>query len=182
MNNVLYLQLKRLRQLRPYFHHYRSLNLLGFIIATLSMLAAFYIQYVLDIVPCMLCHFQRGAVVLLGVTCLLAAYHNPGKTGRIIYTLLCLVWSILGLVTAGRHIWIQNLPDDTVPACAPDLIYMLNSVPLGETLLNVWEGSGDCHSITWQLFGLSIVEYVAVIFCGYFFFSCFILIKMKRID
>ena len=162
-------------------YHYRALNLWLFLLSVFSMVIALYMQYQMDLAPCLLCHFQRASVILMGVTAVVAFVHNPAYRGKIAYSLLSLVWALLGISTAARHIWIQNLPDHAVPACGPDLFYMLERFPMFETLSTVWHGSGDCHSISWLLWGISLPEYVLLLLMLYIFIYGWILLKVKKL-
>jgi disulfide bond formation protein DsbB len=61
---------------------------------------------------------------------------------------------LFGAVTAMRHVWIQSLPKDEVPACGMGLNYMLETLPLTDVLVKVFKGSGECAEAGW-LFSVS---------------------------
>jgi disulfide bond formation protein DsbB len=63
-----------------------------------------------------------------------------------------------------RHLWLQSLPPDQVPACGPGLDYMLDVFGLTETLSMVFSGSGECAEVVWSLFGLSMPAWVLICF------------------
>ena len=73
-----------------------------------------------------------------------------------VYGGLLFVAAGIGMGIAGRHVWLQHLPKDQVPACGPDLDFMLRQFPLSETLQKVLSGSGECAETGWTFFGLSI--------------------------
>lgn len=123
---------------------------------------ALYSQHVLGLEPCPLCVFQRLGVIAFGVVALLAALHNPGRTGARVYGVLGLAAAGAGAGVAARHIYLQNLPPDQVPACGPGLNYMLDSFPLTEVLSKVFSGSGECAEIAWQFLGLSMPAWVLI--------------------
>ena len=83
------------------------------------MAYALYAQHVLGLEPCPLCIFQRVAVIGLGLVFALAALHGPGRTGRRVYGVLLALAAAAGAGVAGRHLWLQTLPPDRVPACGP---------------------------------------------------------------
>ncbi|MCC6212333.1 MAG: disulfide bond formation protein B, partial [Burkholderiales bacterium] len=64
-----------------------------------------------------------------------------------------------GLAVAARHVWLQHLPPERVPACGPDLFYMIENLPFGRMLEKVFMGSGQCAESSWRLLGLSIAEW-----------------------
>ena len=60
---------------------------------------------------------------------------------------------------AARQVWLQHLPADKVPACGPDLYFMLENLPLARTLEKLFTGSGQCAEVNWKSLGLSIAEW-----------------------
>jgi disulfide bond formation protein DsbB len=65
---------------------------------------------------------------------------------------------------AARQVWLQSLPKDQVPACGMGLDYMLETLPLTETLRKVFEGSGECAEKSWEFLHLSIAGWTLVFF------------------
>jgi len=117
---------------------------------------ALYNQYVDYLDPCPLCIFQRVVFFWMAVFALLAAIHNPGRTGQRIYAWLIVAGATLGAAIAGRHIWLQSLPAGEVPECGPGLNYMLENFPLTEVLATVLRGSGSCAEVIWSFMGMSM--------------------------
>lgn len=140
----------------------RILNLAGLLACSAMMAYALYAQYQLLLDPCPLCLLQRVAVIAMGIFFLLAALHNPTGGGRRVYAGLIGLSAIGGIVVAGRHVWLQNLPPDKVPSCGPGLGYMLENFPLGDALRMVFTGSGECASVDWSLLGLSMPAWVLI--------------------
>ena len=140
----------------------RILNFAGFLMCAALMGYALYAQYFLMLEPCPLCILQRIAVVGMGLVFLLAALHNPSGVGRFVYTLLLVVPMSLGAIVAGRHAWLQMMPEDQVPACGPGLDYMWENFPLADVINMVFRGSGECADVDWQLLGLSMPAWVFI--------------------
>lgn len=135
--------------------------------ALVAMLfARVYLEEVLGLAPCPLCMTQRIFVVAWGGIALLAALHNPALWGRRVYAILCALAAVAGGAVAIRHVWIQHLPPDQVPACGPSLEYMLETLPFSETLNLVLMGDGNCAEIQWTFLGLSIPEQTLVMALG----------------
>ncbi|MFV0276556.1 MAG: disulfide bond formation protein B [Parahaliea sp.] len=129
------------------------------LLALVAMLFAYYfLQQHLGLAPCPLCMTQRVAVVAGGVIALLAALHDPSGWGRRVYAALCVLAAAFGAAVAGRHVWLQHLPTDQVPACGPSLEYMLQTLPFSETVSTVLMGDGNCAQTLWTFLGLSIPE------------------------
>jgi disulfide bond formation protein DsbB len=137
---------------------------LGFVVCAALMAFALYLQFGLDLDPCPLCIFQRVAFVSMGVVFLIAAFHNPGRFGAKIYALVQLLLGGAGAMLAIRQLWLQSLPKDQVPVCGMSLSYMLDTLPLTETLRKVLEGSGECAEKGWVFLHLSIAGWTLVFF------------------
>ena len=125
---------------------------------------AYYAQFVLELDPCPLCIFQRIAMIAVLVVALAAAIHNPRGAGRRVYGALATLAALWGVAVAGRHVWLQHLPPDQVPACGPGLDYLLDTFPLSQTLRKVFTGSGECAEIHWRFAGLSMPEWTLICF------------------
>jgi disulfide bond formation protein DsbB len=138
--------------------------LLGAAVCAMLMGWALWLQCGLGIDPCPLCSLQRIAVIAIGIAFLIAGIHNPGRLGAGIYAGLVVIIGVFGAVTAMRHVWIQSLPKDEVPACGMGLNYMLETLPLTDVLVKVFKGSGECAEAGWYLLGLAIPSWTLVFF------------------
>jgi disulfide bond formation protein DsbB len=155
-------------------------NLLGFAACAGMMAFALFAQYVLGLEPCPLCIFQRVAVIGLGLWFLLAALHPAGVIGRWVYAVLLALTALLGAGVAGRHLWLQSLPADKVPACGPGLDFMLETFPFTEVLTIVLSGSGECAEVSWRLLGLSMPAWTLIGIAGLGVFGLWVNLFGKR--
>jgi disulfide bond formation protein DsbB len=114
-----------------------------------------------------LCITQRLFVIAIGVIALLAALHNPPQTGRRVWAGLALLMALGGGAVAGRHVWIQHMPADQVPACGPDLAYMFQAFPFQQAVKLLFMGDGNCAEVGWTLLGFSIPEWTLLAFAGF---------------
>ncbi|MEX2124131.1 MAG: disulfide bond formation protein B [Woeseia sp.] len=140
----------------------RTMNLAGFAACAGMMAYALYAEHRLLLAPCPLCVFQRVAVIALGIVFLLAALQQPRRPGRVVYAGLIGLAAAAGAAIAGRHVWLQSLPADQVPACGPGLNYIIDSFPLSEALRLVFTGSGECAAADWHFLALSMPAWVLV--------------------
>ena len=140
----------------------RNGNLLGFAACAALLGYAYYAQFVLHLEPCPLCIFQRVGVFAMGLVFLIAAAHDPvGGLKRAYAALLALS----ALATAGvavRQLYIQSLPEGSVPACGASLDFMLKVFSLSEVLVKVLTGSGECAKVTWRFLGLAMPGWVLI--------------------
>jgi disulfide bond formation protein DsbB len=132
--------------------------------SALLAVAYFYFQKQLGLPPCPLCMFQRACLVGVAAFCLMGIIFRPKKLGSRILAFGALIFSGLGLGIAGRQVWLQHLPKDQVPECGPDLEFMLDSFPLAETIQTVLSGSGECAEVLWKFIGLSMPEWMVLVF------------------
>lgn len=145
----------------------RPLFAAGFAACALLIAAALYLQHVSGLEPCPLCILQRIAVIALGAVFLVAWIHNPRRTGQRVYAVLIGVFAVAGGAVAARHVWLENLPEDRVPACGPGLDYIMENFPLSRALELILRGSGECAEVAWRFLGLSIPGWTLVAFTAF---------------
>ncbi|HET7833114.1 MAG TPA: disulfide bond formation protein B [Gallionella sp.] len=137
----------------------RWLYLAGVLVVSGLFGAALYLQYAMHEEPCPLCMVQRVIFIAILVVFALAVLHGPKRIGERVYAALIVLLSLSGVGVASRHIWLQHLPKDQVPACGPGLDYMLETMPLSNVLKQVMHGSGECAAKGWTFLTLGIPEW-----------------------
>jgi len=108
----------------------------------------------------------RIAVMAIGVSSLALILLPPRKLAYLLGFILS-----AGLMVAGgggalaaRHVWLQSLPPDQVPACGMGISYMIESMPFLDVLKKVYAGSGECAEKGWEFLGLAIPGWTFVFF------------------
>jgi disulfide bond formation protein DsbB len=96
-----------------------------------------------------------------------------------LYAAFIVLFSLTGIGVAARHIWIQHLPPDQVPACGPGLDYMLETMPMANVLKELLHGSGECAAKGWTLFSLGIPEWSLLCYLALGFWAVLIAVKGK---
>lgn len=134
--------------------------LLGFLACVALLAYAFYAQFSLKLEPCPLCIFQRIGVAATGVAFLLAGLHAPRGWGARVYGVLIALTALATMGISGRHIYIQHLPEGSVPACGAGLDYLFKVFPVVDVVRKVLTGSGECAKITWTFLSLSMPTWV----------------------
>lgn len=140
----------------------RQANALGFAACAAMFGYALYEQHYAGLAPCHLCIFQRVGVLVLGLVFLVAALHAPRHGGARVYGVLAALAAAGTAGIAGRHVWLQQQPPGSVPACGADLDFMMQIMPLQEVIVKVFTGGGECQKIDWQLLGLSMPGWVLI--------------------
>jgi disulfide bond formation protein DsbB len=137
-------------------------NLLGFLACVALLGYAYYAQYVMHLEPCPLCIFQRIGVFAIGVAFLLGTIANPKTWGRYVIACLVALASLATIGIAGKHLYIQSLPEGSVPSCGASLDFMMKIFSVSEVIKKVLSGSGECARITWRFLGLSMPGWVLI--------------------
>jgi len=144
----------------------RVLNGLGLVACAAMLAYAWYAQVVLGLEPCPLCIFQRLGIGACALLFLLVTLQNPARVGARIYGAVLLLAALATMLVAARHLWIQHLPEGSVPACGASLGYLLEVFPLTDVIRKVLSGSGECARINWSLLGLSMPGWVLIAAAG----------------
>ena len=134
------------------------------LIASFSSLSiAFSMEIFLGLEPCILCHMQRVCVGLFGIISLIGLVHRKKSNQSFkIYIIFSLIFIAIGAFLAMRQLYLQNLPADLVPSCAPDFSYLIETMPIAELFFIAIQGDGNCAEVVWQFFGISLPGWVLI--------------------
>jgi len=157
----------------------RWLYLAGALFCAGLMGFALFLQYIKHQDPCPLCMVQRVIFIALLAVFALAALHGPKRVGERVYAALVVLLSLTGVGVASRHIWIQHLPKDQVPACGPGLDYMLDTMPMSRVLKELMHGSGECAEKGWTFLTLGIPEWSLICYIALGVWAVLIAVRRK---
>ncbi|WP_417528550.1 disulfide bond formation protein B [Marinomonas shanghaiensis] len=132
-------------------------------VAFALLAVAFYMEYQMGLEPCPLCMLQRIAFFCVGVMSLLSALTASIKV-RKTCAWIVIILSLIGAALAIRHLYLQSLPADDLPACLPGLSYMFEVFPWQEIMQAMIMGTGECGEVHWTLFGISIPGWTLLAF------------------
>ncbi|MBT0023826.1 disulfide bond formation protein DsbB [Vibrio sp. Vb5032] len=125
---------------------------------------ALYFQHVMMLAPCVMCIYERVAMMGVGVAAMVGilAPKNP------IFRWLSLIgWGLSaykGLLLAMQHVDYQFNPS---PFATCDLFVTFPSwAPLNQWVPWMFEAYGDCSKVVWQFLDLSMPQWLVVIFAG----------------
>jgi protein dithiol:quinone oxidoreductase len=149
----------------------------GAAVCALLLGFGYFLQYVQGLDPCPLCQVQRAFYYLVGGAFLLGAMHGRFSPA---YGSLAALFTLGGIGTAGRQVWLQHLPADKVPQCGPDLAFMLKNLPLSRTLEKLFSGTGECAVVDWSFLGLSIAEWSLACFCALLCYALWLALKRGK--
>ncbi|MEL0635627.1 disulfide bond formation protein B [Marinomonas sp. TI.3.20] len=126
---------------------------------------AFYMEYQMGLEPCPLCMLQRIVLLIIGVVSLFSAIMSSQRLRKWL-SIVVVILSLLGAALAIRHLYLQNLPIDDLPACLPGLSYMIDAFPWQDVAKAMIMGTGDCGEVVWTFLGLSIPGWTLIAFVG----------------
>ena len=158
-----------------------NLHLVGLVICLAALAFGYlYLELTLGLEPCPLCILDRIVFIALAVIFALAFFQRPNAGERIGYDIGAMVMSLGGLVIAGRHVYLQNRPADTLGDCGAGFWHMLDRVGIEGAVASALQGRGDCSDIQWTFLGLSIPTLTLGLFVVLFMLSLTDLIDAIR--
>lgn len=129
-------------------------------------LCALFFQYIMDLAPCIMCVYQRlaiAAIILAGIIGFVG--HNYIIT-RVIGYALWATGGIWGLIIALEHVEMQSNSGSLFFSC--ELIPNFPTwAPLHEWIPSIFEATGDCGEISWQFLGMSMPQWMIVVYSFY---------------
>lgn len=126
--------------------------------------------------PCPLCILQRwsfGFIALCGALMVIPGLYLVIKKALL---LIAGLFSMSGVIISGRQIYLQNIPSDQVPTCAPPMDFLLDTLPIFEVIQTILLGDGNCAEYDWR-FIFNFAEWALIFFVFLFFYNLFFLFK-----
>ncbi|PIQ42892.1 MAG: hypothetical protein COV52_05585 [Gammaproteobacteria bacterium CG11_big_fil_rev_8_21_14_0_20_46_22] len=127
------------------------------LVALFFVAASYYLEFVEDLRPCLLCFFQRWLLILFAVLAIFALF-TPFLLRRI-FLIINVFTALLGSVFAIRQIWLQHQPPSQVISCLPDTAYLVKHVPLPSLVKMAFQGTPDCGVVHERIIFLSLSEW-----------------------
>ena len=146
---------------------------ISFLISSLMLLSAFYLEYFHNAFPCDLCITQRWFHALIISYSLIAIFISKSSffTNKLILIGLSITWiasSVAGLYHFGIEMNFWKGPDECSSAIdfsKDTLKYLLNKSPI------------KCDEVMFKVFGLSLAGWNAIMSFAMFFLVSILLIK-----
>jgi disulfide bond formation protein DsbB len=151
--------------------------LFGFILITILLSVAFFLQTYEGIQPCPLCILQRIDMALLGVVFFFGIVSNVKKAGHLFISLFASLISLAGIFLSGRQVWLQHLPMDKNADCGASFQYLMHVLPLDQLITKILQGTAECSQVGSQFLYLSMAEWSLLWFIV-FFILC--LVQVRR--
>lgn len=130
----------------------------------------FYLEAYQGFVPCPLCILQRCVFCILGILFFFSAVVPWHKTGRLVLGITNTLFAVIGLLLAGRQVWLQHLPLNTNADCGVSLQYLLKILPWQQAMAKVLYGTAECAQKGGMFLSLSLAEWALMCFILFLFF------------
>lgn len=125
-------------------------------------LTALYFQYVMDLAPCIMCIYQRTAILGVMVSSAIPLLTNNFMT-RFVALLGWGISAIWGLIIAMEHVEIQTAVNPFFASC--EIVPNFPSwAPLHEWLPQIFAATGDCGNIDWSFMDISMPQWMIIVF------------------
>nr|WP_277756062.1 disulfide bond formation protein DsbB [Vibrio parahaemolyticus] len=125
---------------------------------------ALYFQHVMMLAPCVMCIYERVAMMGIGGAAIIGLIAPKNALFRWLGLIGWGLSSYKGLMLAMQHVDYQFNPS---PFATCDLFVTFPSwAPLNQWVPWMFEAYGDCSKIVWQFFDLSMPQWLVVIFAG----------------
>tara|TARA_B100000941_G_scaffold146171_1_gene103702 strand:+ start:2674 stop:3147 length:474 start_codon:yes stop_codon:yes gene_type:complete len=120
-----------------------------FILSFFSLAVAFYIEYILNFKPCILCIYQRIPYAIALVISLIVFFIGKRNILLIILGLNFLI----GILLSGYHITIEKGLVEPIFSCTGENIKALNKEEILKSLNKI---EPDCKDVDFSIFGVSL--------------------------
>lgn len=141
-------------------------------------LAALFFQYVMNLAPCIMCIYQRLAILAIIVAGVIGSIGYQYIVARASAFILWAVGATWGLLIALEHVEMQENSGSLFFSC--EFIPNFPSwAPLHEWVPFLFEATGDCGEISWQFFGFSMPQWMIAVYA--FYTITFVLVLLNRL-
>ncbi|WP_017025214.1 disulfide bond formation protein DsbB [Vibrio rumoiensis] len=124
--------------------------------------SALYFQHVLMLAPCVMCVYERVAMMGMGVAATIGLIQPSNKMIRWLGLAGWGYTAFRGLQLALEHVGYQFNPS---PFATCDIFPQFPSwAPLNQWVPWMFEPTGDCSKIVWQFLSLSMPQWLVIIF------------------
>jgi disulfide bond formation protein DsbB len=158
-----------------------SVSLIIIAISAGSLATAYFFQFVIGLQPCMLCLYQRiphALEIILGFLAFFTAYKRKKPKKSAFFILLASVLyfgsAVLALYHTGveHHWWVSILEACTNPLISTGSKDLLSQIEKAESV--------RCDSVPWQMFGISMAGYNAILSSVMFAYTMVAAIMITR--
>lgn len=135
---------------------------------------ALYFQHVMNLAPCVMCIYERVAMMGIGGAAIIGFIAPQNIAVRWLGLAAWGATAYKGLELAMQHVEYQFNPS---PFATCDLFVTFPDwAPLNKWVPWMFEANGDCAKVVWQFLTLSMPQWLVIIFAGNLIALAFIVI------
>lgn len=147
--------------------------------STLALEAtALYFQHGMGLQPCVMCIYERVALIGITFSAIIGLLLPKSLIVRLIALFVGLGSAVKGLLLALKHVDYQTNPSPW-NQCAY-LPEFPQTLPLDKWLPYVFNPTGSCSEITWEFLGVTMAQWIVVIFAFYTLLFVLLLISQLK--
>ena len=150
----------------------KKFNYFLIFITSICLGTSYYIEYIVQIQPCILCMAQRILFLLILIAILFRVFFVIKSKVLSIFVVLL---SLSGFSFALRQIYLQKQIETSTLSCGGNFFDLFSSLPFNEFIIRVFSGDGSCSQSYYEVLGLEISEWSSIIFL---FIAITIIIKL----
>ncbi|KGJ96104.1 disulfide bond formation protein DsbB [Colwellia psychrerythraea] len=129
-------------------------------------LSALFFQYILDLAPCIMCVYQRLAILAIFAGGAIGTLAPQYMLARLLAYVLWGTGAIWGGIIALEHVEMQENSGSLFFSC--EFIPNFPAwAPLHEWIPFLFEATGDCGEISWQFLGYSMPQWMIMVYALY---------------
>lgn len=158
----------------------RLLFSFGAIVSMAVLGSTYFMEHIVKLEPCPLCLLQRYLLWMISILWVIGSLFTLKRSWRLFYCIAIIIFSLLGLIIAGRHVWLEHYPPSFPSSCLAGLDKIFAFRSLGEILEEVFT-SQECSKIDFTLLSLSLPTWSLIMFSSFTLY-CTILgwLQIKR--
>ena len=143
-----------------YFFFFKNIAKVEIACISSALIFGFYLEYFEGLSPCNLCLIQRYLFYLALICSLILLF---SKKFNAIFFVSNLIILLLGSITSGRQIWLQNKPNSNSFECNGLFIDDSQSF-ISNIYETIMDSSQSCSEVLWTFLDLSIAGWAFLIF------------------
>ena len=128
---------------------YKNFFLIISLISIFTLIAAVYIEFILEVKPCKLCLYQRFPYIIAIFLCFFG-YNNSNQK---IWLYLLILTFLVSLLLSGYHLGIENNIFPEFSGCSANNLDIINKKDLLNSLNTFIP---NCKDVTFKILGISL--------------------------
>lgn len=140
----------------------KNINVIASIGSFLILAFALWLEHNYLLAPCPLCVLQRLVLTMIAICLTLLIFYE-----HLLLHTLSLLSAVLGIILAGRQVWLQYYATAIEHGCGAGLLQLMRKYPILDFIKIIFRGQSECASIDYTILGLSLAVWSLISFIGF---------------